>query len=121
MSGIPLGRRKEEPNPLLCECHSCGAKACVVCDRPWHEGETCEDYQARIKDRVDEEDQSLSVIQKVAKACPSCKKLIEKDGGCSYMICEFLCSSAASSCCGPIADWLIRLSVQRELLLVLPE
>lgn len=47
----------------ICECTECGAKACVPCDRPWHEGEDCAAYQARIKDRLEEENKTLEVSQ----------------------------------------------------------
>ncbi|KAK3676911.1 hypothetical protein LTR78_003115 [Recurvomyces mirabilis] len=90
------GRGKQKPadrpaeKPIaddIFECKECGAKACVTCDRPWHEGESCEAYQARVKDRIDEEDLSLQKIKRLTKPCPGCKKAIEKDGGCSAMFC----------------------------------
>jgi hypothetical protein len=73
----------------VCECHECHHKVCVPCDRPYHEGETCEAYQARIKDRFGEEDLSLKALKALSKPCPNCKKLIEKDGGCSIMWCMY--------------------------------
>ncbi|KAK5109120.1 hypothetical protein LTR62_007482 [Meristemomyces frigidus] len=76
------------PDVDIWTCKVCGAKACVPCDRPWHQGETCKDYEARTKDRLDEEDLSLSIIQRYTRPCPNCKKPIEKDGGCSNMFCK---------------------------------
>jgi len=73
--------------PDICTCKDCGAKACVPCDRPWHENETCEEYQVRIKDRLEEEDLALALIRKQTKRCPNCSKSIEKDGGCRHMLC----------------------------------
>jgi ariadne-1 len=73
--------------PDICTCKDCGAKACVPCDRPWHENETCEEYQFRTKDRLDEEDKSLDAIRKLSKRCPNCSKSIEKNGGCRHMLC----------------------------------
>lgn len=73
--------------PDICTCKDCGAKACVPCDRPWHENETCEEYQFRVKDRLEEEDKSLAAIIKLSKRCPNCSKSIEKDGGCRHMKC----------------------------------
>lgn len=72
----------------ICTCNTCGSRACVPCDRPWHEGETCAQYQARIKDRLEEEDASLKAVQKRTKPCPRCARPIEKNGGCSYMRCS---------------------------------
>lgn len=88
------GKKKDdleaEPtlNTVLCVCRECGAKACVTCERPWHEGETCEEFQLRTKGRIDEEDKTLAVIRKTTKSCPSCKKPIEKNGGCPAMYCK---------------------------------
>ncbi|CAK4033786.1 E3 ubiquitin- ligase [Lecanosticta acicola] len=31
----------------VCVCDGCGAEACVLCDRPYHDAETCEEYAAR--------------------------------------------------------------------------
>ncbi|CAK4031015.1 E3 ubiquitin- ligase [Lecanosticta acicola] len=72
----------------ICTCNDCGAKACVSCDRPWHTSETCEAYQARIKDRMDEEDRTLKAIGRLSKKCPGCQKNIEKNGGCPAMHCS---------------------------------
>jgi len=81
---------ESEVMPDICECHECGAKACVTCDRPWHEGESCAEYQLRIKDRVDEEDRALNEIRKITKQCPGCKKPVQKNGGCPAMQCKSL-------------------------------
>jgi hypothetical protein len=68
------GKKDDAEAPNIFVCEECGGKACVPCQRPWHEGESCADYQARIKDRVDEEDESLKMIKKVTKKCPGCKR-----------------------------------------------
>ena len=83
----PVGQVKVPAEPDICICHECGAKACVTCDRPFHEGESCEQYQLRTKDRMDEEVKALKKIQQSTKSCPSCGKRIEKNGGCPSMIC----------------------------------
>ncbi|KAK3116357.1 hypothetical protein LTR53_003383 [Teratosphaeriaceae sp. CCFEE 6253] len=84
---------KEEPAlvPDICVCHECGAKACVTCDRPWHEGENCAAYQVRIKDRVEEEDRALEEIRKITKPCPGCSRPVQKNGGCYVMSCRAWC------------------------------
>ncbi|TKA24319.1 hypothetical protein B0A50_06789, partial [Salinomyces thailandicus] len=77
-----------EPKPEvvdICECQNCGAKACVPCDRPYHEGETCAQYQLRVKDRLEEEDRALKEIHKTTKRCPHCNVSVQKNGGCPYM------------------------------------
>lgn len=78
------------PGPDVFTCNKCGGKACVPCDRPWHENETCESYKERTntKARIEEEDASLAAIQKETKKCPSCSKNILKNGGCKHMFCK---------------------------------
>ena len=100
--GKKKGRAKKveseaTPDLIICTCYECGAKACVSCDRPWHEGETCAEYQVRVKDRLDEEDQALEAIRKMTKPCPGCRKQIQKNGGCPMMYCE-LCLRVADVC-----------------------
>jgi hypothetical protein len=82
------------PGPDIFECHKCGAKACVPCDRPWHENETCESYKesTNTKARIEEENASLAAIRRETKQCPSCSKNIFKIGGCSHMYCKSFAS-----------------------------
>ncbi|PPJ50272.1 hypothetical protein CBER1_04912 [Cercospora berteroae] len=82
--GIEGGDSAEVPD--ICTCNECGAKACVSCDAPWHEGETCGEYKDRTHSEQDEA--SLAMIRNSFKKCPSCNKSIEKDGGCDYMACS---------------------------------
>jgi ariadne-1 len=74
----------------ICTCHKCGARACVPCDRPYHDGESCAAYKLRTKDRLDEEDKAIAKIKGTTKKCPNCKVNIEKNGGCSDMYCKYL-------------------------------
>lgn len=69
-------------------CYTCSARACARCDRPMHDSETCAAYQARIKDRLEEEDKALKAVRKLSRKCPGCSKSIEKNGGCSNMVCS---------------------------------
>ena len=89
-SGFFFGKVEAEAviDPDICECQECGAKACVPCDRPFHDGETCAAYQSRIKDRIEEEDRALQAIRKITKQCPGCKQSIQKNGGCPGMRCR---------------------------------
>lgn len=84
----PNTKDEAAPEPDICTCNKCGFQACATCDRPWHEGESCSQYRARIKDHhVEEEDKALQQIRKIAKACPNCGKKIERNGGCPMMFC----------------------------------
>ena len=66
-------------------CNSCGAQACVACDRPSHDNETCVEHQARI---AKEDEMSVALIAEVAKKCPSCSVNIQRNGGCDHIICR---------------------------------
>lgn len=115
----PAKRRKRNFNPFkkadapapqidspdIMTCNSCSARTCVPCDRPLHDGETCSAYQARVKDRVEEEDKTMQAIRKLSRPCPSCGRNIQKNGGCPGMFCTQckagFCKSfeGVSSCC----------------------
>lgn len=87
-------------------CYQCGYQHCVVCEIPWHAGETCAQRQSRLKteqaeaiERADpsgikrrrlaqEEAASARMVQTVSKCCPQCTTRIEKDGGCDHMTCR---------------------------------
>lgn len=78
----------KEDEPIF-RCQDCGHKHCVICEVPWHEDETCEDYKTRILlARGDENEQSDKIVQKISKPCPSCHSRIEKFHGCDHMTCE---------------------------------
>ncbi|EMC91631.1 hypothetical protein BAUCODRAFT_299438 [Baudoinia panamericana UAMH 10762] len=85
-------------------CASCGHKACVGCNAPWHEGETCEAYQDRINEgerkrrQVVEEQDSAKAVERVAKLCPACGRKLEKNGGCDHMTCQICRHEFCWSC-----------------------
>lgn len=73
-------------------CHSCSHKACVPCDRPYHEKETCAQYQKRKKRETEAEEKATQkFIDKGCKQCPNegCGKNIEKNGGCDQVYCKY--------------------------------
>lgn len=70
----------------ICICDTCGAKACVPCDRPYHDGETCTQYQERTQQ--EDEKATAEKIAEVCKQCPKRRKNIEKNGGCDAVQCE---------------------------------
>lgn len=59
-------------------CAECEVKSCVHCAAEWHEAETCDDYQSRVKRRPEEEAASELEVSKVSKPCPACKVKIAK-------------------------------------------
>ncbi|KAK3066978.1 hypothetical protein LTR53_016415 [Teratosphaeriaceae sp. CCFEE 6253] len=75
-------------DPTFFTCHDCGARACVPCARPAHDGETCAQAQRRFKVQNDaEEKASAKLIEDRCKQCPKCGKNIEKNGGCDQVTC----------------------------------
>lgn len=59
-------------------CAECEVKSCVHCAVEWHEEETCDDYQRRVKSRPEEEEASELGVSKISKPCPGCKAKIAK-------------------------------------------
>ncbi|KAI4730217.1 hypothetical protein E4T49_02023 [Aureobasidium sp. EXF-10728] len=74
-----------EDMPIFC-CKVCNHKQCMVCEIPWHEGETCDQYQARHDNEII---QTESLIRQTSKICPGgCGARIERNGGCPHMTCR---------------------------------
>lgn len=63
-------------------CESCGHCSCVKCDVPWHDRESCSEYQYRKS-----EGPSYDTISATTKPCPKCQSRIEKNEGCDHMTC----------------------------------
>ena len=72
-------------------CASCKFRSCTKHNQPWHEGETCDqfDYRKSGKKHRDEEAASEKLIAETTKKCPKCDSNIEKNEGCDHMTCKF--------------------------------
>ncbi|EMC93995.1 hypothetical protein BAUCODRAFT_59544, partial [Baudoinia panamericana UAMH 10762] len=83
------GKAKPDEDDI-CTCKACGTRACVPCDRPYHEGETCAQYQGR-KERQTKMDEEATekTIKDVCKKCPNptCEMNIQRSSGCDKMTC----------------------------------
>lgn len=78
-------KTKEEPEIWGCGDKDCAGMACVLCDRPWHEGMTCEEYAWRNMKHLVEDWLSRKAIEGLRaqgriRDCPQCQCAIEKDG-----------------------------------------
>ncbi|KAI5202134.1 RCC1/BLIP-II protein [Aureobasidium subglaciale] len=72
-------------SPLF-NCKVCKHKHCVGCKVPWHEDESCDDYQARHDEQTL---QSEAAVFAISRACPGgCGARIERNGGCPHMLCS---------------------------------
>ena len=82
-----LSQIRSKSSPKIA-CPNCGARSCFKHQVKWHEGYTCDEYDARHPDsfitKTNEE-----TIKSTTKACPKCAWRIQKEGGCNHMVCEY--------------------------------
>ncbi|KAE8453578.1 hypothetical protein EG329_010439 [Mollisiaceae sp. DMI_Dod_QoI] len=71
-------------------CKICNFKTCFTHKMPWHADQTCAEYDALRRERMEEEAASAAFIAQAAKICPNpqCGHGIIKNGGCNHMICK---------------------------------
>lgn len=70
-------------------CSSCGLQFCASCQVAWHSGKSCAEFAAS-RGNVEEEKLNVARLQALAGqerwfACPTCKMLIERTGGCNHL------------------------------------
>ncbi len=72
-------------------CSACGFKVCTVHDAAMHTGETCAQYDQRIRDQQRGYKKSEKTIKDTTKRCPGrkCGVPIEKNDGCDHMTCTY--------------------------------
>lgn len=75
------GEDAPPPSDKMC-CHTCHSYSCTKCDRPWHEGLTCEEFQEKRADHGREDEMSDLLKWKMKadgrlQACPNCDCLVE--------------------------------------------
>ncbi|KAF9459774.1 hypothetical protein BDZ94DRAFT_995454 [Collybia nuda] len=86
-------------------CPSCQKTICASCRTLWHNGLTCEEYQALPLDERSPEDRLLLELAKAERwrRCPSCAVIVELISGCNHMTCRcgfhfcFQCGSPATT------------------------
>lgn len=70
-------------------CEECGFEMCYSHSIPWHEGQTCEQFDS-VREHGDPEfQQTQDWIANNTKPCPSCKENIQKGEYCFHMTCKF--------------------------------
>ncbi|KAK3073610.1 hypothetical protein LTR53_004665 [Teratosphaeriaceae sp. CCFEE 6253] len=88
-------------------CKFCDFATCVVCDRPEHLGEACEDYQARtgmLEELPPVQQRSGHTMKKDAiKSCPNCQVywMLDDGGGCGFVKCNACCFRFCQRCLVP--------------------
>lgn len=86
--GCDSGQIHDTDNGSIMTCAGCKFKQCTTCERELHEGESCEQYTARMAAQGALNRASEETIAQITKDCPNCKRKIEKNGGCDHMTCK---------------------------------
>lgn len=72
-------------------CNHCGFATCARHRRPWHEGQTCKEFDlddAQIE-RLEEEEATAKLLSGEAMSiCPKCGQGVTKSDGCDHMRCQ---------------------------------
>jgi hypothetical protein len=88
-----LGAYFAKDDGNIFSCKMCKARYCLVCEVPFHEEQTCDDYQAEFKRaerRNKDEEKSLEAVEKLSRPRPGpgCGINIDKYTGCDHVTCE---------------------------------
>ncbi|KAK0618101.1 hypothetical protein B0T17DRAFT_509660 [Bombardia bombarda] len=76
-----------DPECAKFQCMACRSSHCVTHNVAWHDGETCEEYDARNQQRKKDEKASEKIIKKTSRNCPRCKRDVHKYVGCNHITC----------------------------------
>lgn len=68
-------------------CYKCGAKTCFKHRIAWHEGYTCEEWDARNEESTKGDILFKEWVATKAKRCPGCNNALEKKSGCNHFTC----------------------------------
>ncbi|KIL89546.1 hypothetical protein FAVG1_07126 [Fusarium avenaceum] len=83
-------------------CEECGFEMCYHHSIPWHENQTCEQFDS-VREHGDPEfQQTQDWITNNTKPCPNCKENIQKGEYCFHMTCS---SCHFEFCWECLADW----------------
>ncbi|KAF7349314.1 RBR-type E3 ubiquitin transferase [Mycena sanguinolenta] len=93
----------EDTNDPQAICPFCHLLLCVPCRVAWHDGISCEQYQALPPDERSPEDRLLHELAKAKhwRRCPNCASLVELVSGCNHMTCR--CGTHFCFKCGSLA------------------
>ncbi|KAI8351987.1 hypothetical protein B0O80DRAFT_106591 [Mortierella sp. GBAus27b] len=79
-------------------CPDCRSSYCASCAVPFHQGMTCEQFQAQGGDSEEDRAMHQLVQDRRWRHCPSCRFVIEKQQGCNHMVCH--CGQSFCYACG---------------------
>jgi hypothetical protein len=72
-------------------CTACSFATCIHHKLPWHEGETCDEFDCNDTaiERLEEAELSAKLLAKdQSKICPSCGQGVTKQEGCDHLTCR---------------------------------
>ena len=72
-------------------CNHCGFATCARHRRPWHEGQTCQEFDLDDEqiERLEEEEATAKLLSGEAMSiCPKCGQGVTKSDGCDHMRCQ---------------------------------
>eukprot|EP01130_Rhizamoeba_saxonica_P016721 TRINITY_DN7780_c0_g1_i1.p1 TRINITY_DN7780_c0_g1~~TRINITY_DN7780_c0_g1_i1.p1 ORF type:complete len:476 (-),score=43.64 TRINITY_DN7780_c0_g1_i1:150-1577(-) len=76
-----------DSNQLTASCSKCNHLWCSLCTLSVHQGWTCAEYIDLVQ--IGDEDKMAEMWKrKFSKKCPKCLVDIEKEGGCSHIVCR---------------------------------
>ncbi|KUI67795.1 E3 ubiquitin-protein ligase RNF19B [Cytospora mali] len=85
------GSQPHESEDPMMVCNHCKFATCAKHKRPWHEGQTCGEFDqddAQIE-RLEEEEATAKLLAKEATSiCPQCGQGVTKTEGCDHMQCQ---------------------------------
>ena len=90
------------------QCPTCNFEFCFECNDAYHDNFSCEDYQKWKVENANGDARYTQWIRENAKACPTCRAHIQKNGGCNKMTCYkckkkfcWICSKDISNLADP--------------------
>ncbi|KAK7733321.1 hypothetical protein SLS53_008218 [Cytospora paraplurivora] len=85
------GSQAHESDDPRMICKHCNFFTCAKHKRPWHNGQTCGEFDqdpAQI-DRLEEEEATAKLLSKESTSiCPNCRQGVTKTDGCDHMRCQ---------------------------------
>ncbi|TGO47478.1 hypothetical protein BOTNAR_0523g00020 [Botryotinia narcissicola] len=96
------GQIHEGPEPLMV-CDHCKFKTCVKHKLPWHQGQSCDEFDVDDSqiERLEQDEATAKLLAKDSRICPKCKECVVRSDGCDHMECR--CGNSWCYLCG--ADW----------------
>ncbi|CZR69112.1 related to RING finger protein Dorfin [Phialocephala subalpina] len=84
------GQIHTSEDPMM-TCQACSFKTCAFHKLPWHEGQTCEEFDTN-DDQIERLEQAEATAMLLAKehaqVCPNCGNGVSRTEGCDHMTCR---------------------------------